>query len=155
MRDDIAELFDLIQLSQVRKIDLLTDFLNIEYELKNVIPGGDELEITKLLENQSMIIADTDICDYEVSTKLDQIAGLTGIDPRSSYTGKYFKNEKKYSEFINRSKVIEKLIKKINILKSENIQLMEDVAKETKKYCAELDKINKVRNRFAKDLQSS
>lgn len=155
MRDDLALLFNIIKQHQDRKIELLTDFRNREFELKRLLAGQIEEGIISLLSSEDDLIEKIDLCDYEISSGIDQIKLISGIDPLSQGIERFLQNEVVVAGFRERLNRIDKILGEINRLKSENIKTMEVIAAETSAFSDELDRIDKVHRKFTKDLQSS
>lgn len=155
MRDDLAVLFNLIKQHQDKKIELLTDFRNKEFELKHLLAGGTEEGIIELLSSEDALIEEIDLCDYGISSNIDQIKVISGIDLLNSEIERSIQGEVQLEEFRKKLSRIDKIFEEINRLKSENIKTMQRIADETSGFSDELDRIDKVHCRFAKDLQSS
>ena len=154
MRDDLVELFNLIEQYQNEKINLLTDFRNKEFELKHILTGKIEDSILTILDYENLLIEKINICDYEISVNFDQVKQIGGFDPSKTRLNNYIKNEDHITGFRDRLNRIKQLLNEIEQIKRENMKTMESIAKEASDSSDELDRLDKVKRRFAKDLQS-
>lgn len=155
MRDDLEMLFNELKQHQDKKIELLTDFRNREFELKHLLSGSIDDDIILLIDTQDRLITEIDLCDYMISAAMDKIKLLSGIDPLKPGIERFIKYEDKLVEFQERVKIINKFISEIKDLKAENITRMEILSAETSEFSDELDRIDKVQRRYIRDLQSS
>lgn len=154
MRDDLVELFNLIEQYQSKKINLLTDFRNKEFELKHILTGKIEDSILTILDYENLLIEKINICDYEISVNIDQVKQIGGFDPSNTRLNNYTKNEDHITGFRDRLNRIKQLLNEIEQIKRENMKTMESIAREASDSSDELDRLDKVKRRFAKDLQS-
>lgn len=155
MRDDLAVLFNDIKQHQGKKISLLMDFRNREFELRNLLNLHNVDDINEILLAEDFIISEIDSCDFSIAEAMDRIKQLTGIDLIQSGTANYFKDEPAIQELNKGFAAVTEIIAEISRLRSENINRMELIATEISHAGDELERIDKVQRRFFKDLQSS
>lgn len=155
MRDDLSADFDNIILCQNKKIGLLTDFRNKEFELKHLLHGKVEDSIVEILNSENEIIEKIDLCDYDISSYIDVIKNKTGIDPSDKSIKKYSDKEIQLNTFINNKNKIDTILCEISMIRIENIKTMEQIASEASRSGDELNRIDKIKNLFSKDLRSS
>lgn len=155
MRDDLSAKFDSIIFCQNKKINLLTDFRNKEFELKHLLHGKVEDSIIEIINSENEIIEKIDLCDYDISSYIDEVKNKTGIDPYDISIKKYFKKEIQLNTFMDNKIKIDAILCEINMIRTENLKSMEQIADETSRSGDELNRIDKVKNLFSKDLRSS
>ena len=155
MRDDLSALFDNIIKFQNQKIELLVDFRNKEFELKHHLAGKVEDKLIGIINSGNEIIEKIDLCDYHISGYTDEVKRITGIDPVNSPLAESLNRDVKLGEFIKNKDLIDTLFAEINKLRTENLETMTHIADELSQSGDDLDRINKVKNIFFKDLRSS
>jgi len=155
LRDDLSSLFSNIIKVQNQKIELLIDFRNNEFELKHLLAGKVEDKIIGIINAGNEIIDKIDLCDYHISGYTDEVKRITGIDPANSPLAESSNRDVKLGEFIKNKNLIDTLFTEINKLKTENLETMKHIADELSQSGDDLDRINKVKNIYSKDLRSS
>jgi len=155
LRDDLSAIIDNIIHCQNKKIDLLTDFRNKEFELKQQLHGKIEDSIIDIINFENEIIEKIDLCDYDISVNTDEVKNRTGIDPYDNLLTKNSNNEIKLNQLINNKRIIDGMLSDINRIRNENIKTMEQISIETSLSSDELNRMDKIKNKFSKDLRSS
>jgi len=155
LRDDLSAIIDNIIHCQNKKIDLLTDFRNKEFELKQQLHVKIEDSIIDIINFENEIIEKIDLCDYDISVNTDEVKNRTGIDPYDNLLTKNSNNEIKLNQLINNKRIIDGMLSDINRIRNENIKTMEQISIETSLSSDELNRMDKIKNKFSKDLRSS
>ncbi len=155
MRDDLAMLFNVIKQHQERKINLLIDLRNREFELKNLLNIHNADDINEILLAEDFIISEIDSSDFSIAEAIDEIKQLTGMDPLHTGAGNYIKSDPDIKQIGERFSTVSEIISEISKLRAENIGRMKSISSEASHASDELQRIDIVQRRFFRDLQSS
>jgi ribosomal protein L28 len=152
LRDDLSALLDCIIQHQKKKIILITDFLNREFEFKHLLNGKVEDKLIEIIDFEDEIILKIDICDYEIAQYTDKIERIAGFNPLKSNS---FSSEILINEITANKKRIDVLLNEIKMIREDNVKKMKEISEDTLRSADELGRIDKVKNIFSKDLRSS
>jgi len=148
LRADVAELFENILKEQEKKISFLQKLHDLECSLKHYILISDEDEIANIISSEDYLIECIDECDFYISSHIDKVLRITGVNPTKIVLDNYLQREPLLRNFKDNLSIIETLVKDIYNLKSENINKMQLLSSEAIQYADELDKIEKIKKRL-------
>ncbi len=157
MRDDVKRLFyNLLELLESKK-KLLLSLLENEKSASDLLKNRNDAEddILKIIENETSLIEEINIIDYEISKIKDEISRRYAFNFDQIFRKDYITSEAEIMNFRNEVHYQQKIINEIIILKKENNSTMNKTQKDLELQISELERMGRIKIVFPKDLRSS
>lgn len=156
MRDDVKALFDDLLKHLDLKTILLNSFLESEKSASDLIKYRNDAEddILKIIENESRLIDEINLEDYNISQIKDLIIRKYSFDFDRIFKDGFNTSEPEIIDYKNKIIQQKKIIEYILILKKRNNLSMDNTQADLQTQISELERMSKFKIVFPKDLQS-
>jgi hypothetical protein len=157
LRDDVKVFFYDLQKLLESKQRLLNSLLENEKSASDLIKNRNDAEddILKIIENETALIEEINIIDYDISKIKDEITRRYAFDFNKLFRKDYITSEAEIMNFRNEVLFHKKIINEIVALKKENNSTMNKSHKDLELQISELERMGRIKIVFPKDLRSS